>query len=80
MNFLNKEVIPLNENRIKELREYLEMNQLEFSLYLGIPVRTLQNWENGYRQPTDYVVQLIETKIKYDNLVRSFCDVLNEKF
>lgn len=58
----------LGENRIKELRELAGMNQIEFSLYLGIPVRTIQNWENGYRKANDYLILLIEEKIQYDKL------------
>jgi putative transcriptional regulator len=37
---------------IKKLRcERLKMTQAEFALQFGIPIRTLQNWEQGEREP-----------------------------
>ena len=37
-------------NRIKELRKEKKITQKTLSEHLGIPYRTLQNWENGTRQ------------------------------
>lgn len=34
---------------IKEAREYVGLTQKQVFQYLGIPIRTLQNWENGVR-------------------------------
>jgi putative transcriptional regulator len=37
---------------IRRLRcERLKMTQAEFALQFGIPIRTLQNWEQGEREP-----------------------------
>ena len=33
--------------RITELREGAGENRKEFSIYMGIPVRTLEDWEAG---------------------------------
>ncbi len=45
--------------QIKQLREINEMTQKEFSEYLGIPLRTLRNWEQGIREPNEWTLDLI---------------------
>lgn len=52
---------------MKELREMTKMTQKEFGDYLNIPLRTIQNWETGHRTPPEYVVELIEYKLKKEN-------------
>lgn len=49
---------------IKELRSLTRMTQKEFGEYLGIPMRTIQNWETGQRQCPTYVINLIEYYIR----------------
>ena len=46
--------------KIKEIRKKTEMTQQEFASYLGIPLRTLQNWEQGTRNPPKYLIKMIE--------------------
>lgn len=36
---------------IKAVREKLKVSQSEFALMIGVSVSTLQNWEQGRRQP-----------------------------
>lgn len=48
---------------IQELRESVKMNKVQFAEYLGIPYRTIQNWEAGLRQCPDYVIRLIEYRL-----------------
>ena len=48
----------------KELRQQSEMNLTQFSRYFEIPYRTVQNWEAGIRQCPDYVLKLMEYKLK----------------
>jgi putative transcriptional regulator len=36
---------------IKSVREKLGVSQSEFALMIGVSVSTLQNWEQGRRQP-----------------------------
>ncbi len=38
-------------NNVKELRERTGLTQAEFSEMIGVSVRTLQNWEQGRREP-----------------------------
>ena len=53
---------------IKELREQSRMSQSQFSNFLNIPIRTIQDWEQERRTPPPYVVELIEYKIKKERL------------
>lgn len=48
----------MNE-RIKELRRYLDMTQQEFADRLGIKRNTVANYEIGRNEPVDSVVSLI---------------------
>ena len=45
---------------IKKLRLMTGMKRKEFASYLGIPLGTVRNWEQNVREPTDYMVSLIE--------------------
>ncbi len=36
---------------IRKIRGALELSQTEFALLIGVSVATLQNWEQGRRQP-----------------------------
>jgi len=36
---------------IKAVREKLNVSQSEFAMMIGVSVSTLQNWEQGRRQP-----------------------------
>ena len=49
---------------LKEIREILEVNRTEFSRYMGIPLRTLEEWEAGRRQMPEYVLRLIAYYVK----------------
>lgn len=54
---------------IKKLRERKRMNRKEFSVYTGIPIRTLEDWEAGKRTPPEYVPRMIEYMLKYEELM-----------
>ena len=60
----NSETKPMNE--IKRLRKEAGMTQQMFSDFFGIPVRTLQDWENERRTPPDYLVRLLPYKLKLE--------------
>ena len=53
-------------NQIKELRSQTGMSQKEFAEHLGIPLRTIENWESGKRNPPDYLPRLISYQLKYE--------------
>ena len=58
----------------KMIREQSGMNRKDFSDWLGIPYRTMQEWEMGRRVMPDYVLRLIaykvfnEIKLKEENV------------
>ena len=45
--------------RIKELRKKTGLSQSKFSSKFEIPVRTLQQWEQGISAPPDYVIRMM---------------------
>ena len=49
---------------MKEIRKKAGLNRREFSEYMGIPIRTLEEWEAGRRKMPDYVLRLIVYKIE----------------
>ena len=52
------------KNSIKEIRKKTQMTQKEFALFFGIPLSTLQHWEQGVRYPPEYVVTMLENNIE----------------
>ena len=55
---------------IKELRKQTGLSQQKFGDYLKIPLRTIQNWENGVRGCNDYIIELIEYKLKNEGMIK----------
>ena len=47
----------------KMIREMSGMNRKDFSVWLGIPYRTMQEWELGRRVMPEYVLRLIAYKV-----------------
>ena len=47
----------------KMIREQSGMNRKDFSEWLGIPYRTMQEWELGRRVMPEYVLRLIAYKV-----------------
>ena len=56
--------------RIRELRESISLTRKEFSEHIGIPVRTLEDWEAGRRTPPEYIPRLISYQLKYEELLQ----------
>lgn len=44
---------------VKELREKLGLSQSQFANIFGIPVTTVQSWEQGKRRPASYVFNMM---------------------
>lgn len=49
---------------IKEIRKKTGLSQIKFAKLLNIPVRTIEEWEAERRKPKNYIIELIEYKIK----------------
>lgn len=69
-------------NEIQELRAQSGLSQSKFAARLGIPVRTIQNWEIGHASPPGYVINMIRTQLEGYDMVNMetvhFISVLNE--
>ena len=64
---------------IKELRTKTGMTQKQFSEYLNIPNRTIEDWESERRKPPIYVIELIEDKINGDGFGKAVFGLDNEE-
>ena len=51
---------------IREMRTRLGDTQSEFAARYQIPFRTVQNWETGVRKPPEYILSLLEHRIRED--------------
>lgn len=51
---------------IREMRTRLGNTQSEFAARYNIPFRTIQNWEAGVRNPPDYIIDLLEERVRAD--------------
>ncbi|MGN1166177.1 MAG: helix-turn-helix domain-containing protein [Lachnospiraceae bacterium] len=56
-------------DKIRRLREQTGMTRKDFSLHIGIPLRTIEDWEAGRRRPPEYIPRLIEYQLKYEELI-----------
>lgn len=53
----------------KKLREASGMSRKQFAEFFGIPYRTLQDWELGNRKCPEYLVALMEYKLKKEGYI-----------
>ncbi len=52
------------------IRKRTGLSQTEFGKMLGgIPLRTIQNWENGVSKCPEYVLKLIEYRVMNDDTI-----------
>lgn len=54
---------------IKELRILSGMTQKAFSEYLNIPKRSIEDWENERRKAPEYLIELIEYKLRAEGII-----------
>jgi putative transcriptional regulator len=48
----------INE-QIRDLRKSTGLSQSKFAAHFGIPVRTLQQWEQGQSTPPEYIPRMM---------------------
>ena len=56
-------------DKMRELRKQTGMTRKDFSIHIGIPLRTIEDWEAGRRRPPEYIPRLIEYQLKYEELI-----------
>ena len=66
----NKEGIEKQIDTLKRIREMLGMNRKEFSRYMEIPLRTIEEWEAGRRKMPEYALRLITYYVKVQQVLR----------
>ena len=55
---------------VAEARASVGMSQQEFAKLLGVSPRTLQDWEQGRREPTGAAKTLLKVAVKHPNVLR----------
>lgn len=58
-----------SKERLIQIKEGSGMNWKEFSAYFQIPYRTVQDWERGNRKMPEYVLRLMEYKLRMEKLI-----------
>lgn len=58
------------QNRLDliRLRESMDMNRRQFADYFCIPYRTMQEWELGGRRVPEYLLRLMEYKVRMEGI------------
>lgn len=57
-------------DKIRELREQTGMTRKDFAVHVGIPLRTVEDWEAGRRRPPEYIPRLMSYQLKYEELIK----------
>jgi putative transcriptional regulator len=55
-------------------RQKSELSQAQFATLLGVSVRTLQEWEQGRRQPSRAAQTLLRVAMTYPNILRELVE------
>lgn len=53
----------LQARKLTAIRAFTGMNRAKFAEWLGVPYRTMQDWELGVSKVPDYVLRLIAYKV-----------------
>ncbi len=56
---------------MKEIRQRTGWSQSKFAEHFGIPVRTLQQWEQGKSAPPSYVTRMIAYILAFEKIFDS---------
>ena len=60
----------ITKDMIIELRDKTGMRRREFAEYFDIPYRTVQDWELGNRKIPEYLLRLMEDKIRMEKMIK----------
>lgn len=55
--------------KFNEIKKATGFTQKELAVYLDIPLRTIENWCSNKNQPPEYVIDLIEYKLKKEGIL-----------
>ncbi len=65
-----RRVVELSQD-VQEIRERLGLSQSAFAALLGVSTRTLQDWEQGRRQPTGAARSLLRVADRHPEALLS---------
>lgn len=68
-----------SKDYLVELRESTGMTRKEFCEYFEIPYRTVQDWELRNRKMPDYLLRLMEYKIRMEQGIKAGKELENNK-
>lgn len=51
------------QNDLRKLRTNLKLTQEQISLLTGVPIKTLRNWEQEVRKPSDWTLDLVMDRL-----------------
>ena len=55
---------------IRDLRALSGMTQKAFAEYFGVSKRAVECWEGGQRKCPEYLLQLMEYKLRKENMIK----------
>ena len=58
------------QEQLIRLRKETGMKRTEFASYFDIPYRTIQDWELGNRRVPEYLLRLMEYKIRTEAILK----------
>lgn len=58
-----------SKEKLVQIKEASGMNWKEFSAYFQIPYRTVQDWERGNRKMPEYLLRLMEYKLRIEKII-----------
>lgn len=58
--------IEVQKLEIKDMRESVSLNRREFAESFGVPLRTVEDWEAGRRKMPEYLLRLMEYKLRME--------------
>jgi DNA-binding transcriptional regulator YiaG len=58
-----------SQKQIILLRNKSSMTRTQFAEYFSIPYRTVQDWELANRKCPEYLINLMEYKLKHEGLI-----------
>ena len=61
--------VSIKDLSIKDLRNATGLSQTKFADAYHIPVKNIQNWEQGARKPPTYLIYLLKRCIELDKKI-----------
>lgn len=67
--------VSIKDLSIKDLRIATGLSQTQFANAYHIPVKNIQNWEQGTRKPPSYIIYLLYRCVEFDMKSNAFKDI-----